>query len=183
MAPSQASAHLVTTGMGTVYDGVGHLLLTPKDILPAVAVALYAGLCGKDISRMTLFFFPLSWLLGGVIGLIVSGISPPAVQVLSLCVSGGLVAADIRLAKPAIFVVLCTVGGLHGFFNGINMMDGPGMSGLLGITATLFVLVAFIAGIISTLRIPWTRVAVRVMGSWIAAIGILLFGWMLKGVS
>lgn len=28
---SLALAHLVTTGMGPVYDGIGHLLLTPED--------------------------------------------------------------------------------------------------------------------------------------------------------
>ncbi len=183
IVPSQAAAHLVTTGMGTVYDGIGHLLMTPKDILPAIAVAMYAGLRGKDISRLTLFLFPLSWFLGGVVGLIVSGISPPPVQILSLCILGGLVAADISLPKPAILVVHCTIGGIHGFFNGTNMTEGSGVSGMLGIAATLFVLVAIVAAIISTLRLPWTRVAVRVVGSWLAAIGILLLGWMLKGVS
>ena len=44
--PSNAAAHLVTTGMGPVYDGIGHLLLTPEDLVPAVAMALYAGLRG-----------------------------------------------------------------------------------------------------------------------------------------
>lgn len=183
IVPSQAVAHLVTTGMGTVYDGIGHLLMTPEDIFPAVTVAMYAGLRGKDISRLTLFFFPLSWFLGGIVGLIVSGISPPLVQVLSLCVLGGLVAADINLPKPTILVVLCTIGGIHGFFNGTNMTGGAGVSGMLGITATLFVLVAIAAAIVSTLRLAWTRVVVRVIGSWVAAIGVLQFGWMLKGVS
>jgi hypothetical protein len=30
------------------------------------------------------------------------------------------------------------------------------------------------------LRAPWTRIAVRVAGSWIAAIGLLLAGWALR---
>jgi hypothetical protein len=50
-----AHAHVVTTGMGPVYDGIGHLLLTPEDLIPAMAVALYAGLRGKDPGRQTLF--------------------------------------------------------------------------------------------------------------------------------
>ncbi len=53
--PLDAGAHLVTTGMGPVYDGIGHLLLTPEDLIPAMAVALYAGLRGKDPGRQTLF--------------------------------------------------------------------------------------------------------------------------------
>ncbi len=181
--PSQAAAHLVTTGMGTVYDGIGHLLLTPEDILPAVAVALYAGLRGKDISRLTMFLFPLAWFLGGVVGMMATGTSIPPIQVVSLAVVGGLVAADAKLPKPAILVLLSIVGGIHGFFNGVAMADGPGMSGMFGIAAMLFVIIAIAAAVVSTLRLTWTRIAVRVAGSWIAAVGMLMLGWMAKGVS
>ena len=31
--PWCAEAHLVTTGLGPVYDGLGHLLVTPEDLL------------------------------------------------------------------------------------------------------------------------------------------------------
>jgi hypothetical protein len=30
------------------------------------------------------------------------------------------------------------------------------------------------------LRAPWARVAVRVVGSWIAAVGLLVLGWSLR---
>jgi len=43
---SYASAHLVTTGLGPVYDGIGHLVLTPEDFVPVLAIALFAGLRG-----------------------------------------------------------------------------------------------------------------------------------------
>ena len=46
--------------------------------------------------------------------------------------------------------------------------------------ATLFVLVALAAGLVVALRTPWTRIAVRVAGSWIAAIGLLLLGWSFR---
>jgi len=38
--PSEAAAHLGTTGMGPVYDGIGHFLLTPEDLVPVLALAL-----------------------------------------------------------------------------------------------------------------------------------------------
>ncbi len=44
--PWYAEAHLVTTGLGPVYDGVGHLMLTPEDLVPVIALALFAGLRG-----------------------------------------------------------------------------------------------------------------------------------------
>ena len=53
LRPSDAAAHLVTTGMGPVYDGIGHLLLTPEDLVPVLALALYAGLRGAADGRRT----------------------------------------------------------------------------------------------------------------------------------
>jgi len=32
-----------------------------------------------------------------------------------------------------------------------------------------------------SLKQPWMRIAVRVAGSWVAAIGMLMFGWMAQG--
>jgi hypothetical protein len=40
--PWHAEAYLVTTGLGPVYDGIGHLLVTPEDLLPVLALALCA---------------------------------------------------------------------------------------------------------------------------------------------
>jgi len=47
--------------------------------------------------------------------------------------------------------------------------------------ATLFVLVALAAALVIALRPAWTRIAVRVTGSWIAAMGLLWLGWSLRG--
>ena len=51
----------------------------------------------------------------------------------------------------------------------------------MGIAATLFVLVALVSAVVVSLRPAWTRVAVRVTGSWIAAVGLLMIGWLAKG--
>jgi hypothetical protein len=42
-------------------------------------------------------------------------------------------------------------------------------------------LLAILSAQVATLRAGWTLVAVRVAGSWIAAIGLLLLGWTLSG--
>jgi len=33
---------------------------------------------------------------------------------------------------------------------------------------------------VTTLRAGWTRIAVRVAGSWIAAAGLLMIGWLAR---
>lgn len=50
--PSNATAHLVTTGFGPFYDGAMHLLLSPGDLLGLTAAALLAGLNGTRASRL-----------------------------------------------------------------------------------------------------------------------------------
>ena len=52
---------------------------------------------------------------------------------------------------------------------------------LLGLLAALFVLVALVAACVVSLHQPWARMVVRVAGSWLAAIGLLMLGWALRG--
>jgi urease accessory protein len=181
LKPSDAAAHLVTTGMGPVYDGIGHLLLTPEDLVPAVAMALYAGLRGRAPGRRALFFFPLAWLIGGFIGLAADTMPTFPVSAFSFLLIGILIAADLRLPGNAFTVMAVAVGIVHGFFNGIALKAGPGSLGLLGIMSALFVLVAIVSAFVVSLKPPWTRIAVRVAGSWVAAMGLLMIGWFFRG--
>jgi hypothetical protein len=54
---------------------------------------------------------------------------------------------------------------------------------LIGISATLFVVVALVSAFVMSLKQPWMRIVVRVAGSWVAAIGMLMFGWLVAGQS
>jgi hydrogenase/urease accessory protein HupE len=179
--PAPAAAHLVTTGMGPVYDGIGHLLLTPEDLLPVLALALYAGMRGAAAGRRTMFLLPLSWLVGGLAGSAVNAAIPASVPAVSILALGGLVAADLCLPAGAVAGLAVVLGLVHGFMNGSLLREGAGTPGLIGIATMLFVLVALASAPVVSLRRPWTRIAVRVAGSWIAAIGLLLLGWTLRG--
>lgn len=181
LLPDVALAHLVTTGMGPVYDGIGHLLLTPEDLIPVIAVALYAGLRGKSSGRRVLFCFPLAWMVGGFAGMLISSAPISPMPMLSFLLLGALVAADLHLSDNIITALIVAVGIMHGFFNGIAMEGGSGVSGLLGITSTLFVMVAIITAFVTSLQTTWARVVVRVIGSWITTVGLLMFGWMVRG--
>ncbi len=181
--PSRAGAHLVTTGLGPVFDGIGHLFLTLEDLLPALAVALFAGLKGKEASRSALFVLPVAWLVGGVIGL-GTGLNPPQwLTVGSFLVAGGLVAADAPLRSSWVTVLATVLGMLHGTMNGAAMAEARlGMLGLIGVAVSLFVVVALATALVVSFTRPWTRIAVRVAGSWIVATGLLMMGWWLRPV-
>jgi hypothetical protein len=55
-----------------------------------------------------------------------------------------------------------------------------GSIALLGLVSAVFVLVTLAAAFVVRLRWQWTRIAVRVAGSWIAASGLLMLGWAMK---
>ena len=45
-----------------------------------------------------------------------------------------------------------------------------------------FVLVALVSALAVSVQAVWARLTIRVAGSWIAAIGLLLLGWSLRAV-
>jgi hydrogenase/urease accessory protein HupE len=172
----------VNTGLGPFYDGVSHFALTPEDLLPALALALLAGQRGARVSRLALFALPSAWFLGGLAGLTFAEIGDvPALTPLSFLALGGLVAAEARLRPRWVSALAVVFGLLHGCLNGSAMAQANlGALGLVGIVSTLFITVALAAAMVVGIRVPWGRVAVRVAGSWIVAIGLLLLGWSLR---
>ena len=181
LCPSRAAAHLVTTGMGPVYDGIGHLLLTPEDLVPVLALALYAGLRGAVAGRRAMFLLPLAWFLGGIAGLSVDRVASLPIPAVSFLVLGGLVAADLCMPPVAVTILAIVLGLAHGFLNGATLQGGAGTFGLLGIMSVVFIVVSLATAMVVSLRRPWMRIAVRVAGSWVCAIGLLMLGWLLKG--
>lgn len=183
LAPAAAQAHLVNTGLGPVLDGVSHLFLSFDDLLAVVAMALLAGLNGPVAGRRALFTLPGAWLAGGIAGY-ASGWSglPPGITALSLLALGVLTAADRRLAPLVIVLIAAAFGMLHGWLNGAAIAAaGREAIGLAGIVGSVFVLVALFAAPVARLEVRWARIALRVAGSWIAAIGLLYLGWILSG--
>jgi len=182
MIPLRLHAHLVSTGFGPLFDGIGHLAVTPQDLVPVIAIALLAGLGGKAYGRRVLFVLPGAWLAGGLVGLATGWSAPLATTGLSFLILGGLVAADRPMSERTGVVLAVALGALHGQMNGVEMAAaGIGLTGLLGTLAALFVCVSLVTSLVVSLRRPWTRVAVRVAGSWVVAVGLLYLGWTLGG--
>jgi urease accessory protein len=180
--PAGADAHLVSTGFGPFYDGVTHLALSPDDLLAVLAIAPLSGLCGARHVRAVLFTLPTAWVVAGWLGLRrAMEVSAPVANTLSFLVVGALVAADRKWSWSLVVGLALALGLLHGFLNGTAMAQAAGgVMALVGMATTIFVIVAIVAGLVVSLRAAWARVAVRVAGSWIAAIGFLMLGWALR---
>jgi len=178
-----AQAHLVETGFGAFYDGVAHVALTPADLLVVVALALLAGQRGTRAARYALFVLPLAWYAGGLIGARwpTAG-ALPVLTTLSFAVAGALVALNARLRDAGVAALAVAAGLLHGLVNGATMAPA-GASGLAlaGAVTAVFSVTAILAAEVTALPAGWPRIVVRVAGSWIAAAGLLMLGWLTRG--
>ena len=181
LSPQPAEAHLNSTGMGPVYDGLLHFLLSPEDILAVLALALLAGQRGPAHGRRALFVLPAAWLAGGLLGLTVTATVGATLTFVSFLLLGGLLAADAPLSLRASTALAALIGLFHGYMNGAGMgRPADGALALLGIVFAVFVLVALVSSFVVSLRQQWARIAVRVVGSWIVASGLLMFGWAVR---
>ena len=182
MLPVVAHAHLNSTGMGPIYDGLMHFLMSPEDLVPVLALALLSGLRGATYGRRTLFVLPAAWLLGGLAGLAASATNGNAiVSAVWFLLMGGLLALDARLSLRVTTAIAAFLGLYHGYLNGAGLgLSFPSAAALLGLIFAVFVLVALAAAFVIQLQASWARIAVRVVGSWIFASGLLLMGWAVR---
>lgn len=93
-----------------------------------------------------------------------------------------LAVLDQPLPLPGVGALAVGLGLLNGGLNGAEL--GKAHSKLLvavGTACAVFVAVALLAGQVATVRATWARVAVRAAASWVAASGLLMLGWSLRG--
>lgn len=180
-APLPASAHLVSTGFGPVTDGAYHFALSLEQMLPVAALALFAGLRGPAHARRVMFILPLAWL-----AVVLSGVTLPSdwrlfASAWAFLLAGGFVAADIKLSPGETQVLAVMLGTLCAVAYGLD--EPPTFPGTLGGAFVIFALFTLVSAAVLPLRVAWGRIAVRVLGSWTVAVGLLLVGWTLHGQS
>lgn len=182
MYAAPAQAHLNSTGLGPVYDGLLHFLMSPEDFIPVLALSLLAGLRGAQYGRRALFVLPCAWLIGGLAGLSTMVSAPhPFLAAGWFLVLGALLAADAKLSLRLTTALAALLGLYHGYLNGTGMgLSTTAAVALLGLVFAVFVMVALAAAFVVRLRAGWARIAVRVAGSWIAASGLLMLGWAVR---
>ncbi len=182
--PQAAEAHLVVSGMGPLYDGISHFGLSPEDFLPVIAFGLFAGLCGKAQARWSLLAFVPSWIAGGVAAMAGVALAPMSISIVTAAIFlivGGLLALNRALPPAWSAGVAALLGALRGLadLSGIAASAAHGLA-LAGMALGGFVLFALAVSITLPLQRLWMIVAARVGGSWLAALGLLLVGWVVR---
>ena len=177
---ASAEAHSTVKGVGDLYAGLLHVLTALEHVLPFIALSLLAGQRGlKAHAEAVLLVFPLALMLGAAAALWIPPIPGLTFfNVASAILLGGLVASAWPIPAALFYGLVVVFGISHGFANGEAITEN--------IKAYLFILGIGLAGLAvlayGTLMVDyllrrkarWITIAVRVAGSWIAAIGVLV---------
>jgi urease accessory protein len=177
LAPLPAFAHPMQ-GVGDFYAGMLHPVITIETVLPLVALSLLAGQQRREAAIHLLAAFPAALIAGAVLATLGSAPSYLGVVQLVLTACFGLLIALARHLPGWLLVVLGTVLGVSvGWANAAELV---GQASRFRFTAGLAVvgllLLVYGNGLVRNLKLEWTQIAVRVVGSWLAAVSILVLG-------
>ena len=175
-----AQAHLVTSGAGPFFDGVAHFFVSLDDLLVVVALSLFAGLLGKASARWVLLSLPLAWLIGMLLGVYFAmpWDSDAWATGVTLLVAGLFLAINPTLPVWGVAVMVAALGFCHGSWNGVAMRATQTSTiASLGIVTAATVVTLLLSATAASVHIPWQKIALRVIGSWIAAFGLLAIAW------
>ena len=173
-----ALAHSVSKRFGDFYGGMLHPLTALEHLLPILGLSLLAGQQGPRRARWVLLLFPAGLLTGAVFG----GYAEPALGIiwfnrLSFIAVGILVAAAARLPFSVLGATALLLGLSHGVENTADISSSIAIHLFVpGVVVSGIAMVAIFAAIAVSREVPWQRIAIRVVGSWIAATGILVIG-------
>jgi hydrogenase/urease accessory protein HupE len=128
---------------------------------------------------------PLAWLAGGLLGAHWSFVAAlPLLTTVTFAIIGALVALNAKLRDVIVAVLAVVVGILHGLVNGATIAPADaGNQVLLGAVSAIFFLTVILSAQVTALPAGWPQVIVRVAGSWIAATGMLMFGWLAQAAT
>jgi urease accessory protein len=170
-----AAAHSPIKGIGTFYNGLLHPVLVPEHLLVLVAVGLLIGQHAPKASRYALPAFAAAVALA----LILTSAGPlalPSWPILAVALFAGLAVARAWSHGRAPALILAALAGalvgLDSTPDGIPRdqfwlaLSGTGLGMTLVIT--------YLGGLAAWLDRPWQKIAVRALGSWIAASAILV---------
>jgi urease accessory protein len=141
-------------------------------------MSILIGQQGKRKSRKSLAIFIVTL----VVGLLFATTNQPVTIFLninysSFIVIGVLVAVGINLPSLLLFVLVAVYGFAFGYLNGteLSIAASPVLFGIGVVSGYLLILLWIVAATLSFKK-DWFQIGLRVIGSWVAAIGLLLIG-------
>lgn len=174
-----AHAHGAIPGISDFHAGMIHPVTELIHVLPIFVLGMLLGQHGIARTEPALWLFPSALAVGGVLAVAAPSIpGVDALNVVSLILLGVLVASARKLPVAMLMFLVATLGLSHGYGNGTALTEGMRkLMFLSGVTLSGFFVMAYGLMITESLLnrgTAWLSIAIRVLGSWGAAIGLLV---------
>ena len=181
--PAPAHAHTSIQGMGEFISGLAHPVTTPAHILLLIGLGLFAGQ-----NWMTKFKIPLvTFVAVTALALLLTTaglpkwVSLPMLITNALCV-GALVALEKPIplaASTALFAIAALAIGLD---SGVEKGSSSAVFKTLAGTWIGMVGLVINTGFYLSLGLQkkWLKIGVRIIGSWLVAISLMVLAFALK---
>lgn len=185
--PVSASAHLVDARFGEFYNGMLHPLTTLMHLIPWLALGFLAGLQTLSLAKKVLLTFPIAVVVGAALTnffslqLDLAYFNLASILILGFC---------LVFARPLPSFVIMAFSGVfglsHGLANANIELSGNGqLLYLSGVVLAAYFVICFASAIAIWMKQKphWGKVALRTIGSWIVAIGVIFGGFSILNLS
>lgn len=179
---SAAQAHMLVEGAGDMANGALHPLISPAHMLILVGLALVLGQqVPFELKIPVRIFAPVSAVaLMLTMLLSLTEVWPPLLLGLALCL-GTIVGLELRLPR-LVLALLCAVVAIGiGVDSAVESEStGTKVKALLGTWLAINAIVFYLAICVSNgANKKWARTGIRVIGSWIIAISLMVLAFTL----
>ena len=162
--------------MGELYAGMLQPVLHFASLLPILVLALWAAQLGEPLLWQLPLAFAGAALVAAAAALL--GVAAPGaahVQSAAMLGFGGLVAAKLRAPRPLALALALLAGLAQGH---VGVFGEPGAATrpvlyVTGFAIGLALLLFHIENLAVRAHAFWMQIGMRVVGSWIAAVGVL----------
>ncbi|WP_458159402.1 HupE/UreJ family protein [Bradyrhizobium sp. 18BD] len=177
-----AEAHIVAARLGDFYAGAAHPLTDLQDIVLWIATGVLAGTLGAAKGRWLILVFPVGLLIGLPFGNVFGAASTQLADAAMMLAIGMLLAAAAQVPALLLCAIAFAVAVIRGAANGADLAPetdrllfaaGLVCAGYAVITLTM-ALTAMFRRTNSDSATSWRSIAVRALGGWIAAIGLMM---------
>lgn len=175
-----AEAHIVAARLGDFYMGVVHPLTDLQDVVLWTATGVLAGTLGAAKGRWLIAVFPLGLLVGLSLGQVFSTTSTQLSDAAMMLAIGLLLAAAAQVPTFMLCAIAFAVAVIRGAANGADL--GPETDRLLfaaGLACVGYGAITLAMALTAVFTnsdgvASWRTIAVRALGGWIAAIGLMM---------
>jgi urease accessory protein len=177
LSPLPAFAHPMQ-GVGDFYAGMLHPVITIETVLSLIALSLLAGQQRREAAIHLLAAFPAALIVGALLASLRDAPSSLGIVQLILTAGFGILVAFARPVPSWLLVALGAVLGVTaGWANAAELVGQVSrLRFIAGLAVVGLLLLVYGNGLVRNLKREWTQIAVRVVGSWIAAVSILVLG-------